>query len=68
VDGDELEQMLVGAAGDVDLLQSAAGVVGLRSKGSHDQLGAGAQDQVLHRVGILAARTGLGLVAPPGLN
>lgn len=41
VDGDQLEQKLVRAAGEVDLLQSAARVVGLRSKGSHDQLGPG---------------------------
>ncbi|MDP1649247.1 MAG: type II toxin-antitoxin system HigB family toxin [Rubrivivax sp.] len=66
VDGDALEQKLVGAAGDVDLLQSTARVVGLRPKGSHDQLGAWAQDQVLHRDGTLAARTGLGPAARPG--
>ena len=41
---------------------------GVRSKGTHDQLGALAQDQVLHRDGIFAARTGLGPVATPGLN
>ena len=67
VDGDELEQDLMGTAGDIDLVESVAHVVGLRSKGSHDQLGAWAQNQVLHRDGIFAARTGLGPAARLGL-
>src|SRR3989442_388726 len=46
--GDELEQKLVRAAGDVDLIQSAVQVVRLRSEGPRDEHRARAQDEVLH--------------------
>jgi hypothetical protein len=60
VNGHELEQQFMGTAGDVDLVQPTSEVVGLRSEGPHDQLGAGAQDQVLHRDAIVAAASRIG--------
>ena len=49
MDGCQLEQKLVSAARDVVVPRSAVRSIGRRSNGSHDQLGAWPQDQVLEQ-------------------